>query len=149
MCVLTLSLICVLASCQGNERSQLLEAIRSQIALFKLQPSPAFINKCVELYDTVLVRHGLMLVGAASAGKSQSLRTLQRAVTSLAGQGNHKVVNCSYINPKSIQLNQLYGADNPATLEWSDGVLPVQMRQAVLNATTGAGSWEWVVFDGQ
>ncbi len=35
-----------------------------------LQPEEGFLNKCIQLFDTVNVRHGLMIVGAAFSGKS-------------------------------------------------------------------------------
>lgn len=94
---------------KGNERSQLMEAITNTLIANKLQPAPAFMNKCIELYDTFLVRHGLMLVGATMSGKSTAAKTLQRAITSLSGIGNFNEVNAYYINPKSVQLNELYG----------------------------------------
>ena len=37
----------------------------------KLQPEEGFLSKCIQLYDTVNVRHGLMVVGAAFSGKSK------------------------------------------------------------------------------
>ena len=129
-----------------NERSQLMEAIHATISAAHLQAAPSFVNKCIELYDTFLVRHGLMLVGQTMSGKSEALKVLQRAVTSLAGVGNMNEVNVYYMNPKSVQLNELYGADNPATTEWVDGVLPVLMRQAL--ADGGGVKWKWVCFDG-
>jgi dynein heavy chain, axonemal len=36
-----------------------------------LQPEDGFLSKCIQLYDTVNVRHGLMIVGAAFSGKSK------------------------------------------------------------------------------
>jgi dynein heavy chain len=95
---------------KGNDRGQLLDAIQRVILDAKLQPQPSFINKCIELYDTFLVRHGLMLVGTTHSGKSTALTVLQRAVTSLAGVGSMLNVNAHYINPKSIQLNELVRA---------------------------------------
>jgi len=39
------------------------------------------------------------------------------------------------INPKSLTLNQLYGAFDPMTHEWSDGVLPKCYRQMALSTS--------------
>jgi len=41
-----------------------------------LQPKPEFIQKCIELYETITVRHGLMVVGGAFAGKSKIIKVL-------------------------------------------------------------------------
>jgi dynein heavy chain len=36
-----------------------------------LQPKKEFLEKCIQLYETILVRHGLMVVGRAFSGKSK------------------------------------------------------------------------------
>ena len=41
-----------------------------------LQPKSEFLNKCIELYETIMVRHGLMVVGGAFSGKSMVIKTL-------------------------------------------------------------------------
>jgi dynein heavy chain len=52
---------------------------------FNLQPVEPFIMKIVQLYDTIQVRHGLMLVGPTGGGKTANYRILQHAMTHLAG----------------------------------------------------------------
>ncbi len=47
-----------------------------------------FLNKCIQLYDTIMVRHGLMVVGEANAGKSIVIDCLKRAMTRLKGKGS-------------------------------------------------------------
>ena len=49
-----------------------------------LQPLPVFITKCTQLYETIVVRHGLMLVGPTGGGKSNILQTLQSTLTILS-----------------------------------------------------------------
>lgn len=41
-----------------------------------LQPKSEFIDKCIQLYETIMVRHGLMVVGKAFSGKSKVIQTL-------------------------------------------------------------------------
>jgi len=41
----------------------LVEMITKVSEDLKIVPSPIFLNKCQQLYETLLVRHGLMLVG--------------------------------------------------------------------------------------
>ena len=52
--------------------------------LSAVQPVPVFITKCTQLYETVVVRHGLMLVGPTGGGKTNIMNTLQSALTILS-----------------------------------------------------------------
>lgn len=81
-----------------------------------------------QLYDTIKVRHGLMLVGPTGGGKTSVYKCLATSMTSLAGKGQNKV-HLHIINPKSIKIpSQLYGDYNEATHEWSDGILAYTVR---------------------
>lgn len=50
------------------------------------------------------------------------------------------------INPKSISLENLYGIFDPDTKNWSDGVLPLIMRECASDLTNL--DKQWIVFDG-
>ncbi len=49
-----------------------------------LQPTAPFVTKCLQLNDTVAVRHGVMVVGQTMSGKTSVIRTLARALTSIS-----------------------------------------------------------------
>ena len=48
-----------------------------------LQPHPTWLNKCIQLYETSLVRHGIMLVGPSGAGKTAIMECLAAALSEM------------------------------------------------------------------
>lgn len=66
-----------------------------------LQPKPEFFKKCIQLYETITVRHGLMVVGGAYSGKTKVIKVLQDAFTNI-NNDEFVPVETYYINPKSI-----------------------------------------------
>lgn len=56
-------------------------------------PAPA---QTTQLYEMIIVRHGLMAVGQPFSGKSSSLAVLAGALTDLAGQGVHAHAACCW-----------------------------------------------------
>ena len=106
-----------------------------------LIPEKGFLKKCIELYETIMVRHGLMLVGAAFSGKSKVLDSLQRAMNYLKGQKNFTGAFTYKLNPKSIKIEQLYGKFDPDSKAWSDGVLCILMRLCVKDVENPERKW--------
>jgi dynein heavy chain len=82
----------------------LMTAISASCAHFNVQEAELFIQKIVQLYDTIQVRHGLMIVGPTGGGKSSNYRVLQHAMTSLAHQERFEKVLVDVMNPKSITM---------------------------------------------
>jgi dynein heavy chain len=58
----------------------LLEAINNQIQSRNLQAHEYFVTKIIQLYETIRVRHGLMIVGLPFAGKTSALHVLGKQV---------------------------------------------------------------------
>jgi len=53
-----------------------MDSMKSSCGNLNLQPEQSFLDKIIQLYDTTVVRHGLMLVGPTGGGKTANYRTL-------------------------------------------------------------------------
>ena len=130
--------------------AELQSAIERAAASSGLQPVPLFVNKVEQLYDTMTVRFGVMLVGETGSGKSACHSTLSAAMNWLheqpsSAQSFSRVVTSS-LNPKSISMDELYGSVSALTQEWSDGLASSIMRAAM--ADTDLTHQHWIHFDG-
>lgn len=127
----------------------LIRVIKDTITKQHLQVHPFFLMKVVQVYETLCVRHGLMVVGSTGGGKSANLNVLADALTELKQRGErghaYERVCRSHLNPKSITMGQLYGEFDVNTHEWQDGVLSTLYREAASDATSDR---KWVIFDG-
>ncbi|XP_026131005.1 dynein heavy chain 1, axonemal isoform X1 [Carassius auratus] len=126
------------------------ESIRKVCAIKCLKDVDGFITKCIQLYETTVVRHGLMLVGPSGSGKTKCYEVLGAAMTALKGQpsvsgGEYESVQTYILNPKSITMGQLYGEFDQLTHEWTDGILSCLIRDG---AASMHQEKKWYMFDG-
>ncbi|XP_062605181.1 dynein axonemal heavy chain 3-like, partial [Saccostrea cucullata] len=87
------------------------------------------------IYDMILVRHGLMIVGDPFGGKTSAFKILTEALHVMHDKGlmeENKVIY-SIINPKAITMGQLYG------------VLANTFREHASNTSPDR---KWIIFDG-
>ena len=80
-------------------------------------------GKCIQLYETTVVRHGLMLVGPTISGKTRCYEVLRDGLSALKGSSTpggvpFEKVFTYILNPKSITMGQLYGEFDALTHEW-------------------------------
>ena len=59
------------------------ECIELKLKEFNLQKNEYFVTKIVQLYEMILVRHGLMVVGLPFSGKTSAIKVLAGALTLL------------------------------------------------------------------
>ncbi|XP_025109931.1 dynein heavy chain 3, axonemal-like isoform X5 [Pomacea canaliculata] len=124
-----------------------LEAVKENLFQRKLQPVPWYLGKIIQVYEMILVRHGLMIVGQPLGGKTMSYQCLADALTSLEISGRYPEHKTMYriINPKSITMGQLYGCFDPISHEWFDGILATTFREFAYMTSEDR---KWILFDG-
>lgn len=110
-----------------------------------LQSNPNFLKKCIQLYETMNVRHALMIVGQQCLGKSKIIKVLQKTFNSYLDISKYGVVESHILNPKSILQKQLYGYFHPTSKEWMKGLLQVKMLDLVEKEKNIN---KWLIFDG-
>ncbi|XP_044515237.1 dynein axonemal heavy chain 6 [Gracilinanus agilis] len=114
-----------------------------------LQPEACMVHKVIQFYETMLVRHGVMLVGPTGGGKTTVYKILAEALGVLHGMELpnpfYQPVKTYILNPKSITMGELYGEVNNLTLEWKDGLMALSVRAAVNDTSE---DHKWIVSDG-
>ncbi|OHT13633.1 Dynein heavy chain family protein [Tritrichomonas foetus] len=125
---------------------KLVEQLKIVFKEMKHQPLPVFLDKCVEFHETTLVRHGIMLIGGSFGGKSATWKAMGKALTDIHQQSKEGMsVHIEHLNPKAISIAELYGAFNPATSEWFDGVLSHAIRSCSFSEQN---EHKWIIVDG-
>ncbi|XP_058822007.1 dynein axonemal heavy chain 6 [Topomyia yanbarensis] len=131
------------------ERGSLQGAIEACMEQSNLQRVPELVLKTLQLYETMVVRWGVMLVGPTGSGKTSVLHTLacalEKLYTDIVDGPYYRPVNVQTLNPKAITMDELYGFVNLATMEWKDGLLGLAIRAAV---NVVEEEHQWVVCDG-
>ncbi|BFI29560.1 dynein axonemal heavy chain [Marchantia polymorpha subsp. ruderalis] len=125
----------------------ILNCIKDNCKKTNLQPTEVFCKKILELYEMIIVRHGLMLVGYSFGAKTSAYKILAASLSDLcvAGLNNENISKYKVLNPKSITMGQLYGQFDPVSHEWTDGVLATTFRQMSIDLSPDRN---WLIFDG-
>ncbi|XP_067125111.1 dynein axonemal heavy chain 6 isoform X2 [Centruroides vittatus] len=125
------------------------EALKYSLITKGLQPTKITIKKATQLFQTMVARHGVILVGPAGSGKTTCYEILKNSLNILYDkQENNKFywsVKTHVLNPKSISLVELYGEINSLTLEWKDGLMGSIVRTAVQEQND---CHHWIICDG-
>ena len=128
--------------------NHLMRCMKIQMDKMNLQHHPYFINKIIQLYEMILVRHGLMIVGLPFCGKTSCIKVLAASLSQLKEEGlmNECKTYISTLNPKSVTNSQLYGNFDEVSHDWSDGVLAVEYRTMARGMSIE--DRRWLHFDG-
>ncbi|XP_020606446.1 dynein heavy chain 6, axonemal-like [Orbicella faveolata] len=113
------------------------------------QVVPSMVKKTIQLYETMIVRHGVMTVGPTGGGKTTSYEILKDTLTTLHDEGDenpyYQKVRTYVLNPKAVSMGELYGEINKLTMEWRDGLMAITVRVCVQDTTE---DHKWIVCDG-
>ena len=112
------------------EYGEFLDAAKTIISKRNLQATEFFLQKMIQTYEMLIVRHGFMLVGGPFAGKTKILEVLADTLTLLNERGQMDEYKTGYrvINPKAVTMGQLFGQFDPVSHEWTDGVVANTFR---------------------
>lgn len=94
-----------------------------------LKPMDTFMEKLIQTYEMMVVRHGFMLVGRPFGGKTSLINLLAKTLClqNELGQGEESV-EFETINPKALTIAQLYGYFDDVSRVWSSGVIANTFR---------------------
>ncbi|CAM9240120.1 unnamed protein product [Discosporangium mesarthrocarpum] len=131
----------VASSSSGSAHTEVEAAMQESIAKEGLVSHPSWCLKIVQLYETTLVRHGIMMVGPPGSGKSCIISTLQRTLTQTTGI-QHKHIR---MNPKAIRAEEMFGETDKTSGEWVDGVFAAMWNKF---NDRNRRDMQWIICDG-
>ncbi len=135
----------VLTQCLTDVANEGIEVAPGNV--FKVEPGPSYMQKVVQLYEMILVRHGVMVVGQTCSGKTTSIHNLAKGMTkaNIEGSTEFQKTEIYTINPKSVTSGQLYGLFDENTREFVEGILAVTFRKVAKDTSPNR---KWMLFDG-
>tara|TARA_B100000795_G_C22806619_1_gene445355 strand:- start:150 stop:14669 length:14520 start_codon:yes stop_codon:yes gene_type:complete len=117
------------------------DAIKEVVTASGLIHHPTWVKKVVQLYETINVRHGIMVIGPTGGGKTQCMNVLHKALAKVTGVA-HRLAK---MNPKAILASQMYGEVDQLSDEWTTGVFAAMWTK--YNQRSNAFN-TWIVCDG-
>ncbi|XP_022829187.1 cytoplasmic dynein 2 heavy chain 1 [Spodoptera litura] len=115
-------------------------ALEMSVNNLKLVHNKQQIQKCVELYEQMQQRMGVVIVGPPGSGKT-TIRQLLKSALALQGKSVVEYIIC----PKAMSREWLLGHIEHDTRQWTDGVISYTALEI---SNQPSDVWSWVVCDG-
>ncbi|XP_072767433.1 LOW QUALITY PROTEIN: dynein axonemal heavy chain 10-like [Anoplolepis gracilipes] len=119
------------------------EAVEAVLEKYEYIVLPEQVDKVIQLYEVMMIRHSTMLIGPTGGGKTVVIETLCRAQTHLG-----KPTKLYILNPKACTVIELYGMLNPTTRDWTDGLLSNIFREINRPLDSDKEERKYILFDG-
>lgn len=134
----------------GEYKSHLQQSIRNAFTTLGLCFNEMQMIKCLQLYEQLQKRMGVVVMGPPGCGKSTVIAVLRQAlITQQTSKSTHnqqqQQIRVHTISPKSMSRVQLLGRLDPDTRQWLDGVLT---HTAVVVNAEAPHIHSWIVCDG-
>ncbi|XP_071050357.1 dynein axonemal heavy chain 2 isoform X2 [Onthophagus taurus] len=126
---------------------EMITAIEESFRSVGLQTIKSGVIKVIQLYETKGSRHSVMILGATGTAKSVTWSALKdtKGRMKQKNKPGFQAVQVYPINPKALNLGELYGEYNLSTNEWHDGIISAIMRITCAEETPDE---KWILFDG-
>ena len=108
---------------------KLLTSLENKCKELNLIPNKFLIDKVVDFYNILSVRHAVMIVGAPMANKSSIMKVYLNGLPDFfKACGKKNTIKAQFINPKAITSPQLFGYVNKKTMEFTEGICSKALR---------------------
>lgn len=115
------------------QQNVLQQSIEHAFDQLNLQRNEKQLEKCLQLYEQLEKRTGVVVLGPPNCGKTTIISLLKQAISNTG-----KVIKTYTISPKSMNRTKLLGRLDPDTRQWNDGTLT---SAAIAVSEENAGSY--------
>lgn len=118
----------------------LTDKVKESCAELHLAVNENQVRKCLELWEQLQQRMGVVIVGPPGCGKSTVINLLKQTLIK-----SGKKIKTHIINPKAMPRTHLLGHINLDTRQWTDGVLTLKAQQVY---SEPQDITSWIICDG-
>lgn len=133
---------------QNESHDDLKSCLTQAFSRLKLQFDQKYFDKVQQLINISRIRFGTCILGSSMSGKS-TIINLFYETQNLLHQKNPKKyfrIESKKLNPKAVDIQQLYGKLDIQSQVWQDGLISQVLREQ--SFTNISDLQQWIVLDG-